>query len=91
MANASDFEAVWERVRKYQGETFRTISGLEFRYTVRGHVVRPDRAQGGISKSAFSKAWDEWPVIGPGVFGDRVRGSAYVWAILSEPRISGMR
>lgn len=90
MADASVFETVWERVREHQGETFRTITGLEFRYTVRGWVVTHDRARGGISKSAFSKAWEQWPVSGPGAFANRVRGSAYVWAILSESRISAL-
>lgn len=90
MADGSEFESVWQRIRHYQGETFKTITALEFRYVVTGHVVTHDRAKGGISKSAFAKAWDEWPVVGPGVFGKRVRGSAYVWGILNDPRISGM-
>ncbi|MDH5688955.1 MAG: hypothetical protein OEZ48_13995 [Candidatus Bathyarchaeota archaeon] len=83
------FEEVWNRIRSHEGETFRTITGLPFVYRVdRGNTLIPDRTGYPLHRSNFEKVYRMVPVDGPGEINYIVRGPAYVWAILHDPRIS---
>jgi len=82
------FEEIWKRIVAYQGEEFLTIQGLPFTYRIIGNTLRPSRTVYNISKSDFKKAYRMFPIKGPGVINQIVRGPAYVWAILHDPRIT---
>lgn len=84
-----DFEVIWRRILQHEGETFRTKTGLEFKYRIVGNEVVPDRTGYPLHKSNFEKAYELVPFDGPGVINQSVRGPAYVWAILHDPRIRG--
>lgn len=84
------FDRVWNRISDLQGSEFRTVTGLRFTYIVSGNGLHPSRAKQRIGRSDFEKAAPMMDSIrGPGDIANRVRGSAYVFAILSDPRVVG--
>ncbi|HEX9429268.1 MAG TPA: hypothetical protein VF944_02730 [Candidatus Bathyarchaeia archaeon] len=88
---STPFSEVWFRIRGHSGETFVTKTGLEFAYEVKDDAFFPSRTDYRISKTDFEKAYRLVPLEGPGVIASLVRGSAYVWAVLHDRRISAGR
>lgn len=84
----SEFNLTWKRILTHSNETFYTKSGLEFTYHIKGDGFFPSRTTYRISKADFRKVHDIFPIEGPGVINDIVRGPAYVWAVLHDQRIS---
>jgi hypothetical protein len=92
-ARPRSFDDVWPRIEAHAGEEFRTIRGKPFSYNIRGSAVvpRPGKATETnrlLPRSHFQKAWDRRPLSGPGQIHD-LQGPAYVYAILTDPRICG--
>jgi|HubBroStandDraft_6_1064221.scaffolds.fasta_scaffold260740_2 hypothetical protein len=92
-ARSRSFDDVWPRIEAHAGEEFRTIRGKPFSYNIRGSAVvpRPGKAAETnrlLPRSHFQKAWDRRPLSGPGQIHD-LQGPAYVYAILTDPRICG--
>lgn len=85
---STPFSNVWSRIREHSGEVFITKTGLEFTYEIRADAFFPSRTAYRISKDDFEKAYRLVPLEGPGVLSNLVRGSAYVWAVLHDRRIS---
>jgi hypothetical protein len=85
------FTEVWARIRSCAGEGFRTRTGLPFTYVVDGDAIIPSRTDYRLSRLNFEKAFELVPISGPGDISNLVRGSAYVWAILHDTRISQSR
>ncbi len=87
---ATEFHRVWKSIAAHAGEGFTTIQGRTFRYRLAGDSVRVERdgraINQALAKSEFQKAWERWPVTGPGELQD-LRGPSYVFAILSDPRV----
>ena len=88
--NLTDFEQVWDRIRRHAGEVFLTTSGLPFTYRVPDDYLRVTRdgneINRSLSKTNFSKATEQMPAERPSDIKDR-QGSAYTWAILMDRRI----
>jgi hypothetical protein len=59
------FDKIWKRIRNYEGETFFTITGLEFTYETHENSFYSNRANYQISKSDFLKAYKMFPLKGP--------------------------
>lgn len=72
------FNEVWNRIVANAGEVFRTKTGLDFTYEVRGDGFYPSRTNYRISKSDFILVFRKVPFEGPGAISNEVRGSAYV-------------
>ena len=89
MDAGADFEEAWNRIRANKGEKFRTVRGLDFTYKMLGPWVVIDRTDYRITKSNFQKAYGMLPVDGPDGFGEEVTASYYVYAVLTDPRITG--
>ena len=89
----NDFEQVWAKIVAHQGEDFYTKSDEKrcnpFVYTISGNTLTTDRTDQQISRRNFEKIFDDLPLDGPGEVNGIIRGSAYVWAILHDPRIRG--
>lgn len=85
---ANDFDSAWNKIAALASLEFHTITGLPFSYSLTGNVVRPSRAAQNLSRSDFEKAAPLMRVIkGPSAIRDLVRGSAYIFAILADPRV----
>ena len=82
------FNDVWNRIIRFKGEEFETKTHLPFTYEIKGKVFRSNRTEYNISKSDFEKAFAQVPLDGPGKISGTVRGSAYVWAVLHDKRVS---
>ena len=85
---------VWERIKEHQGQKFRTVRGLPFKYKVEGNGVRFSRHGRRIhqilSRTEIEKALARAPLKHPVEIKD-LRDSSYLFALLSDPRISGPR
>ena len=88
MSSAPSLDLVWGRIRQHAGEPFMTKTGKRFRYAVSGSVLYPDRTNYALVRGEFAKVLEIWPVDGPGAINDLVRGPAYIWGILNDPRIT---
>ena len=80
-------ETVWSRIKNHQGAIFETKTGKDFTFEISGNVFNPSRTKYNISKSDFEKVLPLVPLDGPGTISNLVRGSAYIWAVLHDPRI----
>lgn len=81
------FDAAWQRIEEHEGKQFKTKTGLPFIYEIVGTSVVPDRTGYPLHISNFRTAFDLLPLSGPGQINTLVRGPAYVYAILTDPRI----
>jgi hypothetical protein len=81
------FDTLWKNIKIHAGEEFRTVTGLPFTYEAYEDHLVPSRADQKISRTDFEKAYDLVPLQGPGQIAKLVRGPAYVYAILTDPRI----
>lgn len=84
----SAFDPVWARIKAHAGHAFETKTGRPFTFEVAGNSVVPSRTHYQIGRGDFEKAWELFPLDGPGDISSKVRGSAYVWAILHDRRIA---
>ena len=88
MADASPFDAVWERIASLAGEFFKTDGGRWFIYKLDGGDLIPSQSDDlRIPRSDFELAFPMLPVP-PAKLNKFVRGPRYVWAILHDPRVS---
>jgi hypothetical protein len=78
---------VWCRVKSFQGQEFHTKTGKPFTYSVSGDVLNPSRTEYNLSKRDFEKALALVPLEGPSQINQLVRGPAYIWAVLHDPRV----
>jgi hypothetical protein len=83
------FDEVWRGIESLAGQVFHTITGLEFTYHVSGSAVTTTRTKYNLSRADLQTVYGLVPVSGPREINDLVRGPAYVWAILHDPRVSG--
>jgi hypothetical protein len=80
-------ENVWAILKTLQGEAFETKTGKPFTFEIDGNYLQSSRTNFKLSKSDFSKALALCPIVGPGEISSLVRGSAYIWAVLHDPRV----
>ncbi|QKE85722.1 hypothetical protein [Arthrobacter sp. NEB 688] len=83
-------EDVWPRIERHAGGEFKTVTGLRFTYRAPGQFIRVSREGREInrvlSRTNFAKALPSMPASNPSQLKGR-QGSAYVCAILMDPRI----
>lgn len=82
-----NFEVVWERIRKCEGEIFLTVTRKPFTYRIAGNAVVPEHTGFPLEKSQFQKAYNMGELKNPGQINRKVMGPSYVFAILTDPRI----
>ena len=82
------FDSVWMNIMTLEGQVFRQKLGKTFTYRMAGNAVVPDTTNQLLSRSQFEKAYTRMPVNGPSDLQD-LRGPSYLFAILSDPRITG--
>ncbi len=82
-----DFEKIWQNIEACEGQEFMTITQKPFTYRIKGNGLITSRTNQLLPKGDFKKASEIKNLSGPGMIRDEVRGSAYVYAILADPRI----
>ena len=83
-----DFQSIWLNIIRCAGQEFRTITGLPFTYEVEDNYLNTNRTDYPLSKGEFKKAAAIPNLEGPGQISQIVRGPSYVYAILTDPRIT---
>ena len=81
------FDEIWSDISRCAGQEFHTKTGLSFTYSVTDGCVIPDRTNYPLTKKQFQQAAEIPNLTGPGQISNKVRGSSYVFAILTDPRI----
>lgn len=66
------FGVVWENIQNHAGEIFHTVRGLDFVYTLERNQVHTSRTEYNIPRSSFERAYEHWPLAGPGAMPDSV-------------------
>ena len=84
----ADFTVVWERIRQHKKETFTTIRGLKFSYSILGNWIVIYDTDFRITKTSFKNAYAEMPAANPEDFTGDVQGKYFIYAILTDPRIN---
>ena len=77
---------IWEKVKQFQGQTFQTVTGLEFTYEVSGSKVIHSRSKATLSRSDFERAFMLCPQK-PSDLHNAVSGPSYVYAIITDDRM----
>lgn len=83
-----DIDSFWRKLKEYEGEVFHTVTGLEFTYSFESeNAIKVSRAERLLTKNNFNKAIEQLPLDGPGEISKIVQGSAYVFSLLTDPRM----
>lgn len=83
------FDDVWDRIRQHKKEVFTTTKGLSFTYSILGNWVVISNTDFRITKTNIRNAYNELPVDNPEGFSEDVQGKYFIYAILTDPRITG--
>jgi hypothetical protein len=86
----SDFAVIWDRIRQHRREVFTTTRGLKFTYIILGNWVVVSDTDFRITKNSFENAYHEMPVDDPAELGENVQGKYFIYAILTDPRITAV-
>ncbi len=81
-----DFEQVWGRIQRYDGEVFVQIRGGEFTYVAGDSYITPDRTNQNLPRVHFEQAFELVPLENT-VPVQHLRGPSYPFAILMDDRI----
>ncbi len=81
------FEPAWKRICEHEGAFFKTEGGRWFTYRVDGDALRPSHSDVRIPRSDLEIAFPMLPVPAAKL-NKHVRGPAFVWAVLHDPRIA---
>jgi hypothetical protein len=82
---------LWIKLQAHAGETFHTITGLPFAYRIENECLVPIRngvpIRQSLTRQNFERALGLLPFNSPGEINNIIRGPAYVYALLHDPRI----
>ena len=85
-----NIETVWERIKQYEGETFFTITGIEYSYVVYTYFLQVnDLKSRKITKNMIEKAIAIDNPTPQKIGLEGCRGPSYVWGIITDKRIKG--
>jgi hypothetical protein len=75
------YEEFWKEIRKNEGISVHTKTGIEFTYSIRASSIIVDGTNWPLNPKMLRRAYDMWPVEGPGGFCNEIQRSSYVWGI----------
>ena len=86
-----DIKTIWERIERYEGETFHTKTGIPFEYESYGHEsIKPIPHNGSkifpISKETIEQALYLIPLKNTTPL-QKFKAPSYIFAILTDKRI----
>jgi hypothetical protein len=92
---AISFNDVWNNIVMNEGNIFRTITDLPFTYRMGNECLIPIRndvpVRQSLTKQNFERAFELLPFNSPSAINNIIRGPAYVYALLHDPRIMETR
>jgi hypothetical protein len=85
------FTDVWNNIAANEGAVFYTARGKPFTYRMGNDRLVPIRdgvpVRQSLTRQNFENAFGLLPFNSPGEINSRIRGPAYVYALLHDPRI----
>ena len=81
-----NFNTLWTYIRQLQGSHFETVTHVPFTYEAAENYIITSNTKVPIYKSSFQKVWELHPQNVRAISG-KVRGSSYIFAILTDRRI----
>lgn len=81
------FDVVWNRIQKLQGETFVQIRGRRFTYVASPEGVVPSTTAVTIPRDHIARAYELVPVSSTVPFQRNLLGPSYLYAILMDGRV----
>jgi len=81
------FESIWANIVGCAGQEFETVTRLPFTYRIVGNAVVTSRTGQRLTRRMFERAAQIENLSGPGQISGSIRGSSYIYAILSDRRI----
>ncbi len=85
-----EFETIWRRICDNAEKQFCTKQGKTFKYKIENDCfipLRPKGAPNNITKSLIEKAYNQWPITGPGDFSGNILAPSYLWGVFNDDRI----
>jgi hypothetical protein len=90
MKDTITIDNLWANLQAHEGELFHTITGLPFTYRMDNGSLVPIRngtpVKQSLTRQNFEKALGLLPFNSPGEINTAIRGPAYVYALLHDPR-----
>ena len=85
--NENKIDRVWKNILKYEGETFYTVTNIEYTYVAKdNYILVNNDPRRRISKANFEKALR---VENPSPSKINLRGQSYIYGIITDSRILG--
>jgi hypothetical protein len=85
-----NLEKIWQNILRYEGETFKTIRGIEYRYVVyNDYLLINDDKKRRITKDSFQSALLIENPTPSKIQNEKIWGPSYVYGIITDKRIFG--
>jgi len=79
------YEEFWNLIRKNEGLTIYTKTGIPFSYHIRANSILVDGTDWLLGPKMLRYAYGLWPIDGPSGFGNSiVQRSSHVWGIFNS-------
>ena len=83
-----DINIFWNKLKSLEGETFKTVTGLEFTFHfVSDNAICTSRTKYNLTRANFEKALALCPIAQPGDISKIIHGSSYVYSIITDERM----
>ena len=83
--NVKTMDKVWAKICKYEGETFYTITNIEYNYVVKNtYILINNDPRRRVTKSALKKALE---IKNPTPTKINMRCQSYIYGIITDSRI----
>lgn len=80
-----NIDKVWANIRKHEGETFYTVTNIEYHYVFKdNYILVNNDPRRRITKASFEKALE---IENPTPSKINLRGQSYIYGIITDSRI----
>ena len=83
-----NFDAIWKNIKYYEGQVFKTIRGVEYKYTLHNdYILINDDKKRKIKKDAFKISVTIENPTPSKIQNEGIWGPSYVYGIITDERI----
>lgn len=83
-----NFESIWNNIRLHEGEVFKTIRGIEYKYVVYSdYILINDDKKRRVTKDALRKALSIENPTPSKINSEGIWGPSYIYGLITDKRI----